>query len=109
MLLSDLDGGAGVRFAPFYGGMFGDSSRFLWAYYSQVTEADGVGLVGLPARFRVEDGLLVGLLSGGLRGRVLRADVGGRRQPAVPLRVVYFSERKAEYGRVLRTTGGGLE
>lgn len=40
---------------------------------------------------------------------VLRADVGGRRQPAVPLRVVYFSERKAEYGRVLRTTGGGLE
>lgn len=37
---------------------------------------------------------------------VLRADVGGRRQPAVPLRVVYFSERKGEYGRVLRAGGG---
>ena len=72
VLLSDLSGGAGVRFDPFYGGMFGDSSRFLWASYGQVVEADGVGLVGLPASFRVEDGLLVGLLSGGLRGRVLR-------------------------------------
>lgn len=39
---------------------------------------------------------------------VLRADVGGRRQPAVPLQVVFFSNRKGEYYRLLRSGGGGL-